>query len=514
MSRRSRTHTSGRRYTPPTPRLVEARVGRELEPEWVARMQAGSRADRLALGVGVAQAAPPSLGQLEYRCDHEGLTGFAGLPALMRLGYGLGLADWVAGLPLRRRRDTVYRPGKLCEVMVAILAGGLERVSHIDDVKHDPGLGLSVGLPQLPDQATLSRFFGDATPAAEAHLREVNQRFSQLALSGLPSLPRLVVDCDTRTVALYGKQEGTVRSRRSDGRPMYTFEISALRNTHEILEGGLLEGATHPAPLFADRFQRLVQQVAGRTAELILCADAAWYADHILEAIEAADASPWVPCACKYAIRAQMKPTLRRKISALPESAWQRYDEQLEVAEITFAFTQTRRAKGKRNTGHVTRRYIATRKRLAERDPAQGQLFPEPRYECYAIATNLTWNAKRVVKLFNGRATIESILKESSLGFHMDSLPSARFSGNGVFCQLLILTYNLVNLLRRYGLPADDARHHAPTLRRRFLAIAGWIESTPTRAVIHVAPIGPHVAWLEHLQPAFARGLSPPAAGG
>jgi hypothetical protein len=489
--------------------MVEARVGGQLEPEWVAQMQAASRGGRLAVGAGAA--VPPELAQVEYRCDREGLTGFAGLPALMQLGYGLGLADWVAELPLLRRQDTVYRPGKLCEVVVAILAAGLERVSHIDDVKHDPGLGLSVGLQQLPDQATLSRFFGDATPAAEAHLREVNRRFSQWALSGLPSLPRLVVDCDTRTVALYGKQEGTVRSRRSDGRPMYTFEISAVRNTHEILEGGLLEGATHPAPLFVDRFGQWVRQVGGQTRELIVCADAAWYADHILERIETADAAPEVPCACKYAIRAQLKPTLRRRISRLPESAWERYDEQLEVAEVSFAFVQTRRATGKRTAGHVTRRYLATRKRLPERDPSQAQLFPEPRYEYYALVTSLTWNAKRVVKLFNGRATIESILKESSLGFHMDSLPSARFSGNGVFCQLLILTYNLVNLLRRYGLPADDAKHHAPTLRRRFLAIAGWVQTTPTRTVIHVAPHGPHVAWLAHLQPAFARGLAPPA---
>ena len=78
MSRRSRTHTPGRRYTLPAARLVEARVGRELEPEWVARMQAGSRADRLALGVGAASAPPPSLAQLEYRCDHEGLRGCMG----------------------------------------------------------------------------------------------------------------------------------------------------------------------------------------------------------------------------------------------------------------------------------------------------------------------------------------------------------------------------------------------------------------------------------------------------
>jgi hypothetical protein len=74
--------------------------------------------------------------------------------------------------------------------MVAILAGGLERVSHIDDVKHDPGLALWVGLPQLPDRATFSRFLGDATPSA---LRDPSASTSPLATAlRRPTRPNLL----------------------------------------------------------------------------------------------------------------------------------------------------------------------------------------------------------------------------------------------------------------------------------------------------------------------------------
>jgi hypothetical protein len=514
MSRRSarRKGKAGRRFTPPQVRAAEIRDGSVYEDGFIGQVWRGSATDRLDLGGVEHQTIPRALKAVEYECDEESLTGFAGMPALMQFAYGVGLADWVAGLPLKRRRDAIYGPGKLCEVVVGLLAAGLERVSHVDDVKDDPGLCAALGLKRLPDQATLSRFFADVRPAAEEFLRAANRQFSEKSVTFAKRAARLIVDADTRTVGVYGKQEGTVCSPRNQGRPMYTFEVTTLRNGRDVLDGGLLKGATHPAPLFAERFATVLKQLAPHTRELVFCADAAWYADHILEAVEQADEDAEVRCACKYAIRAQIRGRLMEAIAALPESAWRRYDEAIEVAEVRFAFTQTRDADGKRRQRRdaSARRYVVTRKQLADKDDPQSVLLPQPRYEYQAIVTSLDWKPKRVVACYNRRATVESILKENALGFHMDSLPSASWCGNAVFCQLLILAYNLVNLFRRFCLPEEASRQHVPALRRRLFAVPGRIEAHGSQCRIHCATVGPHVGWLAQVQKALRRWLVPP----
>ena len=505
MSVRSVGKPRGARVGRPRTKVADLRRAGLYEPDFVARLWEQSAPQCLELGPAQHARPPRGLTTLEYRCDRPGLTGFAGMPALMKFAYSVGLSDRLGGLPIRKR-DSVYSPSKLCEVVVAILAAGLERVAHVDEVSHDPGLCAALGLERLPDQATLSRFFGEVRPSQVRHLRQVNRAFSRQTVAPRARPRRLVVDGDTRVVGVYGKQEGAKASPRNGGDPQFTFEITTLRNSYDILDGGLLEGVTHPAPLFAQRFEAIVEQLGSETDEMIWCADAAWYAAHILQRIEAADEDETVPCACKYAIRAQIRGGLRQAIAALPEEAWRRCDADIQIAELSFAFRETRAGKDER-----ARRYIVTRKRLPERgaDSSQGVLVPQPRYEFGAIVTSLAWKPRQVWALYNQRATIETILKESALGFQMDHLPSGRFAGNELFSQLLILSYNLVNLFRRLCLSPEDARRHVQGLRRMVLAVPGFVERRRDGLILHCADVGPHVQRLRHILEALDRWLEP-----
>jgi hypothetical protein len=318
------------------------------------------------------------------------------------------------------------------------------------------------------------------------------------------------VDIDTRDLSVYGKQEGTKASPRKDGDAIYTFEAVTLRNGRDILAGHLMEGATHPAPLFRGRFEAVLDQIASQTDEAVFCADAAWYADYVLRMIEAANKDRDVPCRCSFAIRAQVRGALQHKIAALPDTAWERYDEFHEVAEVDHKFTQTRDEEGNKvRDSYPVRRYVVTRKRLKNTDGKQQALIDEPRYSYNAIVTNLDWKARRVLRLYNQRATVESILKESSIGFNMDSLPSMSFAGNRLFCQLLVLAYNLVNLFRRLCLPDEAKRQHVPGLRRRLLVVPGLVERAGEGAMMRCSPHGPHVGWLAHLLEALGEWLAP-----
>ena len=505
MGRGASSGRRGTRFTRPQSRVRDARSAELYGPDFVARVRAQSAPQCLGLDGAQYLPPPPGLAQLEYRCDMPGLTRFAGMPAFMRFCFGLGLAERVAALPMTKR-SSVYSPGKLCEVVVELLVAGLERVSHVDFVTHDEGLCEAVGLPRLPDQATLSRFFGDANNSAVSHLRHANRELSRQTVALQTGRRRLVVDGDTRVVGVYGKQEGAKASPRNNGDAQFTFEITTLRNTHDILDGGLLEGVTHPAPLFAERFATVVAQLGSQTDELIWCGDAAWYSSEILRTIEAADADDAVPCGCKYAIRAQMTDHLLTAVRTLNEEAWRPCDEDMQIAEVRHAFTRTRSGQDA-----TKRRYVVTRKALPHKPPpgGQGVLVPQPRYEYWAIVTNLTWKPRQVLTLYNHRATVETILKEGALGFHMDSLPSASFAGNGLYCQLLILAYNHLNLFRQLCLPAEQSRHFVQSLRPMVLAVPGRVEHEAQQLVIRCEPRGPQVKLLPQIMAALERWLTP-----
>ena len=508
MSRKHQGRKSGKRFSKPKSQVAEARRGDKHAESFVADMLKQSASQCLPLDGQEYVRPPEALGKLEYRCDMPQLSGFAGIPAFMKLAYSLGLSNRVADLPLSKRRSR-YSPAKLCEVMVAILAGGLERVSHIDDVTHDPGLCAAVGVERLPDQATLSRFFRDAGDHTVKFLRHANRQFSRQTATFKEGLTRLVVDGDTRVVGVYGKQEGAKVCPRNNGRAQYTFEITTLRNSHDILDGGLLEGATHPAPLFVERFEALLEQLSGKCDELVFCGDAAWHSAAILQQIEAADSSEDVACACRYAIRAQLNNRLRQALAAIEEDAWKDCGEDTQIAEVQFAFVETRSGADER-----LRRHVVTRKVLPDKaeEAGQGVLVPLPRYEYFAIVTNLAWKPQRVWHFYNGRATVEIILKEGALGFQMDHLPSSRLAGNGVFCQLLILAYNLVNVFRRLCLPKEHCRHHVQTLRRMVLAVPGYIRRDSEGLTIQCAARGPQAQLLPAIMSALEYWLGPVAS--
>jgi hypothetical protein len=480
----------GKAQTRPQVKVVDLRDLGHFGDDLVPRLRRSATQGCLALDGVERVVGPDGLDGVEYLCDTPELTGFGGLGLFAQFAYGTGLADRVAQLPLAKRVSQ-YSPAKLCEVLIMLLAAGLERVSHVDDYTHDPGLCLALGLERLPDQATVSRFLSSARSNSVKYLREANQKLSREMTQTLTKQARLVVDCDTRVVGVYGQQEGSKRSPLNGGKPHFTFEIAALRNTHDILDGGLLEGVTHPAPLFAERFAAILKQLGGHTHELVVCADAAWFAASVFQCIEAADRNREEGCACKYAIRAQLKSTHLTAIYALPETAWRNCDDGVEIAEFQLSFVGSRSGEDP-----CERRHIVTRTPKPPKEPANGQmaLMEAPAaYEYSVIVTSLDWTAKRVWVLYNHRATVESVLKEGTFGFHMDSLPSSMLCGNQLYCQLLIMAYNHVNLFRRLCLPEAQSKHYVQALRRILFAIPALVERTARGVVMHCAPYGAHV---------------------
>jgi len=157
----------------------------------------------------------------------------------------------------------------------------------------------------------------------------------------------------------------------------------------------------------------------------------------------------------------------------------------------------------------------ATHRQWRERKACFGEmvLLDAAEFEHHAIVTNLHWRARAVWVLYNHRATIETVLCEGALGFHMDSLPSASFTGNQTYIQLLMPAYNLVNLFRRLRLPRQHSRHHVTTLRHLLLALPALLERTADGVLLHSAGHGPPVKLLPFITDRIRRWLLTPGSG-
>jgi Transposase DDE domain group 1 len=79
----------------------------------------------------------------------------------------------------------------------------------------------------------------------------------------------------------------------------------------------------------------------------------------------------------------------------------------------------------------------------------QGELYPRVGF----VVTSLIRPAERMVKLYNGRGTVEQWIREGKQALRWTRLSCRAFRDNAARLQLFALAYNLANFLRSLFLP-------------------------------------------------------------
>jgi hypothetical protein len=144
-----------------------------------------------------------------------------------------------------------------------------------------------------------------------------------------------------------------------------------------------------------------------------------------------------------YSITARGNESVLKRISEIPEEAWQRGidEEQIktsyEVAEIDYAFI------GKRNPS----RLVVKRERKAP----QLDLYDSSEYRYWSIITNLppeTHNTNQVILTHQMRGQMEKAIGELKHHCSLDHLPCGQFNANAMYFTIGILAANLLQLLK------------------------------------------------------------------
>jgi Transposase DDE domain group 1 len=108
---------------------------------------------------------------------------------------------------------------------------------------------------------------------------------------------------------------------------------------------------------------------------------------------------------------------------------------------------------------------------LAKVEWHAGELFPRVGF----LVTNLKWQTKRVIRLYNRQGTAEQWIMERKNAVKWTKLSCRRFKGNEVRLELFALAYKLANSLRQVAPPRSIRSLNPTTLREKLVKIGAKV---------------------------------------
>jgi len=432
------------------------------------------------------------------------VTAHAGLPLVIEGFRALGLAAAVGEHVHFKQRLRGYAEATCIETLVALLAAGGECVDDVRVLHTDAGLLRLWGRQALPAAETLRAFLGRFHEEAGERARVAHSAYipaDSAGLRGLAAVQRHLLGAlqerAPQTHATLDVDATVIASDKRTALPVYeggtgyqplqvwwaeqgVWVQSQFRDGNVPAQSGVLE---------------IVQQSVARlrglgVTEFALRSDSAGYQHAVLDWLR----TERIP----FAISADLSPELKGRIEALPASAWQPF-RQWQGAELVhldreWAEVEFIPSEGSTNKALAPDRYLVIRAR-----PRQGELFADgsaARY--YATVTNRwAWDGERLLRWSHERCgTVEpahDVLKNELGG---GVLPSYRFGANAAWWQLVVLTHNLLTVLKRVALP--DAAQALRPRRLRFLlfSMAGRLVHHGRRLILRLAADHPGTALL------------------
>lgn len=402
----------------------------------------------------------------------------------------LGVREFLRTLDLPQGgSNRAYDPVQIVESFWLGIWTGASRYIHCDWLRQDQTLAAIFGYEALPSQSTYSRFFGKFSQARNTAVFPELQRwfFDQINIGAV------TVDFDSTVITREGNQEGSAKGYNPNrrGRNSHHPLMAFVSQTRMVANAWLRPGNTAASSNCVE-FMRETFAVALASVKVgLVRADSGFYTDAILSELE--DRS------LNYIIAARVYANFKHKIYSMKD--WVEVCPGIAVKEWQH---QPANPKAK------TRRHIVVRKQVSRRPEAGGKLLfedlPDYRYSLYV--TNLDLPLDQVWNIYNGRADCENRIKELKQDFGLDAFCLQDFWATEASFRLIMAAYNLISLLRHFGLNNHQQATQG-TLRSQCFAIGGWISEHARKTVLKLSLPRKRRPWMEA---AFAKisSLAPP----
>src|SRR5207247_1432481 len=194
--------------------------------------------------------------------------------------------------------------------------------------------------------------------------------------------------------------------------------------------------------------------------------DAAFGFDPVFVALEARPA--------QYAVVARLTQAFKR---LLPGLTYQAVNRNWEMAEFEHRLHGWPKA----------RRFVVAR-RFIQAEEAETTLFAMGRYIYRAWVTNLSLTPAGIWHFYDGRAAIETRIRELREDFALRKIPTKSFAANALYLEIVRLAYNLVTAFQRSCLEESWQSLTLQKLRYKLFLIPGELTRPQNRPVLRLRP--------------------------
>lgn len=398
----------------------------------------------------------------------EIITPWAGATLLIELGRKCGAMETAERVLPQKKSSRGLTHGQMVESLVLLSALGGECIEDMERLRQDQGLAVVLGYaPPAPETARqwLDKFH-DEEVLADKPLQGSFLPSESAPLVGLKEV-------DRRVIWAYGQATSTGREvtldvdahivETSKAEASYCYEgykafqplVVGWAETGLILAEEFRDGNVPAGKGIKRMVDEAYETLPQGEWEVRVRSDSAGY--------EGDNLDHWEQRGWKFAVSADMSPSLREEIEGLPEVEWKPWKEEKggmirEWAEVPYVPGRVYEKKDQKPY-----RYVAIRVRRQ-----QGELFGDgTKARHYAVVSNW-WerDGKDLLEWHRGKAgTIEHIHHILTNELAAGVYPSGKHGANAAWLRLQVLTHNLLQLLKAVALPEEYATARPKRLR-------------------------------------------------
>ena len=351
---------------------------------------------------------------------------------------------------------------------------------HVETVRLDPLMCKCAGIDGLPSGVTLGRFLKEHQDNHIAGLDNLTVNLTKRLWKKLQrsftkaerkKMNKIILDYDSTTFTVYGKQEGADRGRcfRKKEKPGFQPRFAFIGGLGITVHQELLPQSHN---LNKD-FLRFHNETLGRLPKgakvWAVRGDGALYSQNLIEELESKHLI--------YAISAAMNAPLREAVSKIPESEWVEGENEaghpVSITRIHYC----------PKTWAKARTFIISR-RLRPNPTGQQYLIDAEKYRYFAYVTNYPRPLEEQFKFAVERCTLEANIKEYKSDFHYDFLPCGELSANQAYVAYVALARNLSIFFRLLAAPATVNRWTLGTFQARILRVCGNLRRRGKRYIL------------------------------
>jgi hypothetical protein len=339
---------------------------------------------------------------------------------------------------------------------------GLGRIDTAHLLKHNGVFHYLTGLPTYPNPTTLRRFLMRMAPLALTKLRRFHDRLLLIMIVKPHPPTRIILDLDSTVLVLYGKQEMALigYNPKKRGRPSYHPLLCFNGISKDFWHGELRPGNVHTAAGTIELLEASFAKVPSSVKRVFIRADKGFFDHKTVEYLESKKAF--------FVIVARLTKPIKRKLSGL---SYHVHSSGIETAEFKYPI----------KAGHKEYRYIVIRRPIPDDPTDQLSLFSMGKYSYQVIVTNMALTPLRLWRFYNGRASVELLIKELKGDYPLAKIPTKHFAANEAYFHILLFSYNLINWFKRLCLPQEFQNMTLSTLRQRLLLIPGELTRSGNR---------------------------------